>query len=97
MPGHPQRFGFLIYLIEMFTESARTRMEWWWGGKGRLLMAGGGGALIIERMVYCLKGLIRKLKSPQNPAGARAEAHETWNSSRHWSEERRLRQKKKSL
>lgn len=69
-------------------------MEWWWGGKGRLLMAGGGGVLIIERMVYCLKGLIRKLKSPQNPSGARAQVHETWNSSRHWSEERRLRQKK---
>jgi len=97
LPGHPQTFCFLIYLIEMLTKSTRPSVRREKGvGVAVAGRAGEAVSLIIERVVYCLKGLLSKFKNLQNPAGSRAEDCETWNSSkksRHWSDER-IRKKK---
>lgn len=47
------------------------------GEEGQVVRSFGVFPLIIERVVRCLKELADKFKSPQNPAGTRADALET--------------------
>lgn len=45
--------------------------------EGQVVCCFGVFPLIIERVAHCLKGLAGKFKSPQNPAGTRADTLET--------------------